>query len=134
MPTHSIKDFCLAATLAAVSLQKTLASPSQRVAGVEVEQLVEGDERCRERLAETLHHARAQVLFLEGKEQKIVSYLKVLLISANLLACLEHSEASLLRLIIPWRAIAVLLQTTQTQVRDLYYFSLLNQSQPRWST
>ena len=46
-----------------MSLQKTLASPSQRVAGVEVEQLLEGDERCRERLAETLHHARAQVLF-----------------------------------------------------------------------
>ena len=46
-----------------MSLQKTLASPSQRVAGVEVEQLLEGDERCRERLAETLYHARAQVLF-----------------------------------------------------------------------
>ena len=46
-----------------MSLQKTLASPSQRVTGVEVEQLLEGDERCRERLAETLHHARAQVLF-----------------------------------------------------------------------
>ena len=53
----------LTASLAAVSLQKALASPSQKVAGVEVEQLVEGDERCRERLAETLYHARAQVLF-----------------------------------------------------------------------
>ena len=55
------------------------------------------------------------------EKKKVDSYLKVLLISANLLACLEHSEASLLRLIISWRAIAVLLQTTQTQVRYLYY-------------
>ena len=60
----------VSASLAAVSLQKALASPSQRVAGVEVEQLVEGDERCRERLAETLYHARAQVLFLEGKKSR----------------------------------------------------------------
>ena len=54
-----------------MSLQKTLGSPSQRVAGVEVEQLLEGDERCRERLAETLYHARAQVLFYDGKKQKL---------------------------------------------------------------
>ena len=69
-----------------------------------------------------------------GGKQKVVSYPKVLLISANLLACLEHSEASLLRLIIPWRAIAVLLQTTQTQVRDQYYLSMPNLSQLRLST
>ena len=49
------------ASLAAMSLQKTLASPSRKVIGVEVEQLVESGEKSRERLAETLHHATAQV-------------------------------------------------------------------------
>ena len=53
--------------MAALSLQKSLAAPSRKVVGVEVEQLTEGDERIRERLSEVLFHATAQVYSLIGK-------------------------------------------------------------------
>ena len=56
--------------MAAIGLQKSLASPSRKVIGVEIEQLIEGDERIRERLSEVLFHATAQVHSLIGKNYK----------------------------------------------------------------
>ena len=41
---------------------------------------------------------------------------KVLLISANFLACLERTGASLLRLLFPWRTIVLLCDVTHAQV------------------
>ena len=56
--------------MAALSLQKSLAAPSRKVVGVEVEQLIEGDERIRERLSEVLYHATAQVFIVLSKTKE----------------------------------------------------------------
>ena len=45
----------------------------------------------------------------------------MLLISANLLACLERTGASLLRLLLPWRTIALLYDITEAQVFFVVY-------------
>ena len=113
--------FTSPASLAAINLQKSLASPSRKVVGVEVEELVEGEERNRDRLSEILYHARAQVYCACNGESTCVFNTEVLLISASLLACLQQTGASMSRLLIPWRTIAILCNIGQAQVLFFFY-------------